>query len=108
MKRFYHEKRSSSTKSILFAVIIFIVAILLFVQGSTIINSRNTTEQETMLNNAISNAIVQSYALNGRYPESLEVLMDDYQITYNEEDFFVDYQVLGSNIVPLVTIIPKN
>ncbi len=108
MKRFYHEKRSSGVKGFIFTLVIFVGAIVLFVQGSNMINSRNSTEQETMLNNAISSAIVQSYALNGRYPETLEDILEDYQITYNEEEFFIDYQVLGSNIVPFVTIISKN
>ena len=47
------------------------------------------------------------YAIEGSYPESLQYLKDNYGLTYDEEKYFIDYQVLGSNILPDVTIIDR-
>ena len=47
------------------------------------------------------------YATEGTYPESLEDLKAHYGLTYDEDLFFVDYQTVGANIYPDVTIIEK-
>lgn len=45
--------------------------------------------------------------LRGAYPESLRYLEEHYGLIYDEDRFFIDYQILGSNIMPDVTIIDK-
>jgi len=59
------------------------------------------------LQRAITRGITHCYATQGHYPESLEELHKTYGITYDEDLYFVDYQVLGKNIYPDVTIIEK-
>ena len=51
--------------------------------------------------------ITYCYAVEGSYPESLDYLKEHYGLTYDEDRFFVDYQVIGANILPDVTIIEK-
>ena len=50
---------------------------------------------------------IYSYAANGFYPESLEYLKEHYHISYDTDKYFVDYQALGENIFPDITIIEK-
>ena len=45
--------------------------------------------------------------MEGTYPQSLDYLKEYYGLMYDEDLFFVDYQVMGSNILPDVTIIEK-
>ena len=59
------------------------------------------------LENAIHQSIVYCYTLEGCYPESLEYMKEHYGLIYNEELFFVDYRLQGTNIMPDVTIIPR-
>ena len=59
------------------------------------------------LEQAVSRGIVHCYAMEGAYPESLQYLKDHYGLIYDEDRFFVDYQVLGSNLIPDVTIIDR-
>ena len=40
------------------------------------------------------------------YPESLSYLEEHYGITYDKENYVVDYEIIGSNILPDVTVIP--
>ncbi|WP_318583936.1 hypothetical protein [[Clostridium] scindens] len=55
----------------------------------------------------MTRSITQCYAVEGNYPESLDYLKKSYGLHYDEDKFFVDYQPLGSNIMPDVTIIKK-
>jgi hypothetical protein len=59
------------------------------------------------LSAAIQRSIIHCYATEGHYPESLDALIEEYNIQYDSDRFFVDYQVLGENIMPDVTIIDK-
>ncbi len=52
-------------------------------------------------------SITHCYAVEGTYPSSLEYLKENYGLTYDETVFFVDYQTIGSNILPDVTIIER-
>ena len=40
-------------------------------------------------------------------PEMIQYLVDNYGLTYDEEQYFIDYQYIGSNLRPDVTILAK-
>ena len=61
-----------------------------------------------ILEKAIDRSITQCYALEGVYPDNLAYLEQEYGLTYNKEHFFVDYQYIGSNLRPDITIIERN
>lgn len=44
------------------------------------------------------------YALEGRYPDSLEYLMEHYGVTVDESRYIVYYSVFASNIMPDITV----
>ena len=48
---------------------------------------------------------MQCYAIEGRYPPSLEYMEEHYGLVYDKDIFFVDYQPIGSNLYPDVTVI---
>jgi hypothetical protein len=50
---------------------------------------------------------VECYALEGRYPESLEYLTEHYNITIDESKYAVYYTVFASNIMPDITVVAK-
>lgn len=50
---------------------------------------------------------MQCYVLEGHYPDSLSYLEEQYGFSYDKEHFFVDYQLLGANIMPDVTVIER-
>ena len=60
-----------------------------------------------ILEKAVNRSITQCYALEGTYPPDMEYLTAHYGLTYDEDLFFVDYQTVGANIYPDVTIIEK-
>ena len=48
---------------------------------------------------------VQCYALEGFYPEDLTYLKEHYGLTYDSEKYVVSYEVIGSNLMPDVSVI---
>ena len=67
----------------------------------------NLAHEKEILEKAINRSVTQCYALEGDYPASLTYLKDNYGLTYNEEHFFVDYQYIGGNLRPDITIIER-
>ena len=106
MNRFFHEKSHSWLKQGL-AVLLFLCIFLVFTYGLSGISKKTAAEETKNLHRSISRGISHCYATNGFYPESLEYLKENYHISYDTDKYFVDYQVLGKNIFPDVTIIEK-
>lgn len=106
MKRFYHDTQSTWHNQVL-SLLLFLLLFSVFSFGISNISEETSQKQSESLELAINRGIAHCYATEGRYPESLEYLQENYGIFYDSEQYFVDYQVLGSNIFPDVTIIEK-
>ena len=63
--------------------------------------------QKESLENAVTRSVTYCYTVEGTYPENLDYLKDNYGLIYDEETFFVDYRIIGSNVLPDITIIEK-
>ena len=55
---------------------------------------------------AVKRASVQCYAIEGRYPPSVEYLEEHYGISIDRKAYNVFYSGWASNIMPDITIIP--
>ena len=106
MKHFYQNFVKKEMIQIL-AVLLFVVLFFLFSSGIAKISHNTDKNESELLHLAITRGITHCYATEGHYPESLEYLQEHYGIIYDSDKYFVDYQVLGKNIYPDVTIIEK-
>ena len=106
MKRFVHEKSNSWVKQTA-SVALFLAIFLIFTFAISTVSQKTDQQRMESLHQSISRGIAHCYATQGRYPESLQYLQEHYGIHYNTEEYFVDYQILGENIFPDVTIIRK-
>ncbi|MCI6243286.1 MAG: hypothetical protein PUF81_02970 [Lachnospiraceae bacterium] len=70
-------------------------------------SSGNLTQEKEIVTTALSRSITQCYALEGFYPPDLDYICDHYGFTYNKDHFFIDYQYIGSNLPPDVTVIDR-
>lgn len=107
MKRFVTRKQSSPVKNFLFSLGLFLLILLLFLWGVSSMSKLSAKEEENTLRQALVESAVHCYALHGYYPESLEDLVRDYGITYDNRRFLVDYQTQGENLMPEITVIRK-
>ena len=107
MSRFTYKKQPRTAPKFLLSVCLFFAILFLFVGGVSSLSTGTRQRQKESLENAITRGITYCYAMEGTYPESLDYLRENYGLTYDENLFFVDYRVTGSNIFPDVTIIER-
>ena len=107
MRRF-SAKRENHDYLMFLPLLILVLVILAFVIVSNTISTSEENREYALLDKAVTRSITQCYALEGMYPPSLDYLKEHYGLTYNEEHFYIDYQYIGANLRPDVTIIERN
>ena len=108
MARFSHDKSHKRASGGLIAALVLFAAILtVFLFAIHSLETGNKARERETLEKALNRTIAYCYAVEGRYPESLTYMEETYGLTYNEEDFIVDYRVDGANLYPKVTILDK-
>ncbi len=106
MKRFYHDNTNDWFKPFA-SIVVFLAVFFAFFLGISKVSEEAGEKQIESLHLAISRGIAHCYATEGHYPESLDYLKQYYGILYDSDKFFVDYQALGANLFPDVTVIEK-
>lgn len=106
-QRFVLEKKNSYLRNLLVSLLVFAAVFLLFYLAVSSVSKRTSEEELQTLKTAITRDITHCYAVEGTYPQSLDYLKENYGLTYDEDRYFVDYQPLGMNIMPDVTIIKR-
>ncbi len=86
-------------------VSVLLMALAIGLLGST---SRMTTNEQTQaLQRALNNAVVSCYAIEGRYPATLEKIQKDYGIVIDEDKYMVTYDAFADNLMPIITVAVK-
>lgn len=88
-------------KVILLALVLAIVFVCL-----RIIGQNNENEQQYNVEQAITKAAITCYAIEGSYPP-LEYLVEHYGIILDEQKYIYHYEMIGSNILPIIKIFRK-
>lgn len=83
-----------------------ILILILFLRGIQSVSDTTAAKQQESLETALSRSIAQCYAVEGMYPPSLNYLREHYGLTYDESKFLIDYQSIGSNLMPEVVVLP--
>ena len=105
--RFGYKRQPHPASKIILSLSAFLLILFLFFQGINSLSCDTGQRQRKSFENAIMRDITYCYTNGREYPESLEYLKERYGLTYDEDLFFVDYRVSGSNIRPEVTIIDR-
>ncbi len=88
------------------SVLLFLLVIGAFLNGASAFSGKARSEGEVTLKQAISRATVQCYAIEGRYPPSVDYLEEHYGIQIDRKRYHVFYEGFASNIMPEITVIP--
>lgn len=99
------------TKSVPAGLIIS-VALLVLVMAAGVFGLRTADEARgaegvRVLEDSIRRAAVSCYAIEGRYPDTLLYLEENYGVYVDEEEYAVFYEVFATNIMPEITVIEK-
>ena len=102
------QRKKTFRWQLLLTVLIFFVCALLLWRSVASISVQAEDSQIQNLKNAIERSAVHCYAVEGSYPESLDYIKEHYGVSWDPEKFVVDYSITGSNMMPIVTVIPLN
>lgn len=91
-------------KKYVLSIITFVCVVGLFIYGVNSISEKSTEEGVTVLQNAIKRASVQCYAVEGRYPASVDYLVENYGIQIDADKYAVFYEGFASNMMPDITV----
>ena len=108
MVRFQNQKKSRKNRRVFLSICVFLVILLLFISGIDSFSDSTRRHQKESLERALNRSIVYCYATEGTYPESLEDLKTHYGLTYDHDQYFIDYQYIGANLRPDITILKRN
>lgn len=81
--------------------------LLLFLTGISNIKNGNSLEDKKKLEETVRRAAVSCYSIEGSYPPSLEYLLENYNIRYNEKKYTIKYEITASNLMPDITVLEQ-
>ena len=86
------------------AILIFIALIIAFVFLVNNITGKGNGRELEIVRDAVKNAALTCYAVEGMYPEDLSYLREHYNLSYNEERYHVFYEPIASNLMPSIKV----
>lgn len=86
------------------SVLLFAALIAVLVVGVRFFSGRASEQGADTLRDGIRRASVQCYAIEGRYPPSVEYLEKNYGIQIDRNRYNVFYNGFASNIMPEITV----
>lgn len=86
--------------------VLFVVILILALVYINQIGGKNELEELQNAEAAIQSAAITCYALEGAYPP-LDYLEEHYGIMLNHDKFYYHYEMIGSNVLPIIKVIRK-
>ncbi len=101
-------KEKTNVFKLLLPILLFAMIAIVVVVGVQNVSSSSGSEQLVVMEQAVRRSVVQSYAIEGRYPNSLEYLERNYGLILDRDRFVYHYRVNGTNLLPEIAVLKKN
>ena len=75
-----------------------VVALAVLLAGR--LGRKQEKDEYDIIYNAVRNAALTCYAVEGAYPENVEYLLTYYQLAYDTDRYFVNIVPLGATAIP--------
>ena len=86
--------------------VLFTVAMMgLIMYGLNQTEEANKAEGLRVLEDSIRRSVITAYAIEGRYPDTIEYIVDNFGIHIDETKYVVHYMIFASNIMPDITVL---
>jgi len=107
MAHLFEKRPSRPYKGLVITGAVFLGIIALFALMIGSVGKTANREQGALLEAAIRNAAVSSYATEGRYPDTLERIVKEYGVIIDHDRFHVRYEVFAANIMPEIYVVAR-
>lgn len=68
------------------------------------LSSTQSSAQTQFVQDAVRNAALTCYAVEGAYPEDVEYLRQNYGLAYDRDRYMVSYDAAMGNMVPVIYV----
>lgn len=99
-----YERPRGQYRGLLSAALVFALLAVVFLIALVSTSQRSAARETEMVSAAISRAIVTCYAVEGKYPPSLDYLYENYGVSVDESRYAVYYDVVAANLMPSVQV----
>ncbi|MBQ7654956.1 MAG: hypothetical protein IJI53_02290 [Clostridia bacterium] len=72
------------------------------------IDTAHGTAETEIVRDAVKNAAITCYAVEGAYPDDVEYLRENYRLAYDAERYLVTYDAFASNMIPDIFVIERS
>ncbi len=88
---------------LLLIVAVLVLAVLLVNR----IGAAHDTAETDIVRDAVKNAALTCYAVEGMYPDDIQYLRDHYNLSFNEDKYVVYYEPFASNVIPAIKVVER-
>ena len=81
----------------LLAIVAVLAAAMLLVNR---IDTAQDSAETDIVRDAVKNAELTCYAVEGAYPDSVDYLREHYRLAYDEDRYMITYDAFASNMIP--------
>ena len=89
------------------AILIFVALIAAFILLVNGITNKSDGKEKDIVIEAVKNAALTCYAVEGMYPDSIDYLREHYNLAFNEDKYVVYYQPFASNVLPSIKVVER-
>ena len=88
------------------AIVLLMAALLIGVWAIVSgVDNANREGQTQFVYEAVHNAALTCYAVEGAYPEDLQYLRENYGLAYDRTRYYVTYDAFASNLMPEIFVV---
>ncbi len=89
------------------ALALFIAIVLAFCLVVDQLTRASDKAELTLVRDAVKNAALTCYAVEGAYPEDIAYLRQHYGLAYSEERYMIYYDAFASNVLPDIRVVER-
>lgn len=102
----FREKCKNLVRLLLMPALMLFAACLL-IQGAGNVSRQQQAENLKQMQDAISRAVLNCYAIEGSYPASLDYVERHYGLQIDHDRYDVFYEIFAQNLMPEITVVEK-
>lgn len=98
------KKKGGFVRGLAVTLVVFALLLAISLKLLNYIGTASEAAQIETVKNAVRNAVVTCYAVEGVYPGDIDYLVKNYGLAYDESRFLVSYEAFASNIIPEIRV----
>lgn len=101
------KRKTLRVPSLAVTLLVFALCLVLVLQGVKGAGAARREEARRVTEDGLRRAVMSCYALEGRYPPTLDYILANYGVHLDTDAFYVDYRVYASNLMPKITVLAR-